>query len=274
MSSMRRMKVWKACFTERDVIKLNERILETLFKCYSLLEMLFFWAFLESPFLLIASVSQPVIWCSSTLYKQTGLLPSSLHVSEEKIINGKSFKCFETKEWEKYPILITTISRTRKCDCLVANSNQIEMQEKKVVWRGSLRMAMGSLPLLFETTMSAAFICHCCFQETWPFVNEFEGGCRKDWLGNVMHSGWVFLQQSCAIRSRNAIFSWSQGCMCAVGEAVIGIVKTPHCEPHRNFKGQWPHSSVRGRSTRSCGENGESMCMTSSFPYSQAGMKL
>lgn len=39
-----------------------------------------------------------------------------------------------------------------------------------------------------------------------------------------MHSGWVLLHQSCVIRSRNDIFSWSQRCVLGVGEVVTTIV--------------------------------------------------
>lgn len=47
--------ILESLFLRKDVIKLNGRMLEALSKCYSLLEM-----FPKSPFLLIASVSQPV----------------------------------------------------------------------------------------------------------------------------------------------------------------------------------------------------------------------
>lgn len=84
-------------------------MLEALSKCYSLLEM-----FPKSPFYSLPQFPNLLNSYLPLLINRQPP-PTLSHVSEERIISRKSFKLFETKEWDKYPILIMMIiSGTRK----------------------------------------------------------------------------------------------------------------------------------------------------------------
>lgn len=135
------MKAWKACFTWMGHHKIKWENIRSA-TCYSLLEILLFGHFLDL-------LSSPLPQFPSLLYSALPLFINTqasshplLMLVKKKIINGKSFKSgINTLYWLWWLYL-----GLEKYDCLVANSNQIEKQEKEVVQRGSLGTATGTFP--------------------------------------------------------------------------------------------------------------------------------
>lgn len=114
--------------------------------------------------------------------------------------------------------------------------------------RGSLGTATGFL--LFQNHHPCCLGLPFLLLDTWPFVNGFDRSRTKDWLGNAIHGGWVFLHWSCAIRSRSQLESevctWSAGgCHWTSEEAtIVSHTETSKDKGHVTVAGDSPPGTV------------------------------